>query len=352
MFEAGFTCYYCFEVCLKFFVHGLYFFINSEARWNIFDFILILLSVFSAVGTLMEQQLPGTLFLRTMRFFKLSRALRVLRALVIFEDLRLMIECMSGAILGFFWCLVMVCILILVFSLFIVQGVHEYLVFQGEHGISSPEEMNEVTGAFGSVSATMYTTYSIISGGTEWCNVHDILLPVGANYARILVLFVSFMLISVWNVVTSIFINGALRCAKPEADRVAIQKYWEDIGDSKNLTAYICENLDRDGSGTISRDEIESVAGEALFIDNLESRGIGMRDIQMFFEMLSHAGMTSEVPIEDFVTGCMHMKGPASAVDLRIMSFEMHSKLEQLNNMFVGISDKLNDLNRPISGLK
>eukprot|EP00913_Durusdinium_trenchii_P028115 g26359.t1 len=110
--ELSLTIFYGVELMLKILVHRLYFFVNEEWRWNIFDFFLVVFS-FSEVAISRYLVLNQTSeessaslnvgFLRLLRLTKLAKVLRVFRTLKFFTELRLMIDCVLGSFMQIFW---------------------------------------------------------------------------------------------------------------------------------------------------------------------------------------------------------------------------------------------------------
>ena len=56
-------------------------------------------------------------------------------------------------------------------------------------------------------------------------------------------------------------------------------------------------------------------------------------DVQEFFTMMSTSDPDGKVNIEEFVRGCMQLKGNASCFDMQAMRFEMQSLRENVMNI-------------------
>jgi len=101
--ESSFLGIYCIELMLKLSVHGVYFFLNAESKWNIFDFALVTFAIADHVlKSAMDMESLDLTFMRTLRLLKLSKVLRMFRAMRFFAELRLMLDCVAGSVLSLF----------------------------------------------------------------------------------------------------------------------------------------------------------------------------------------------------------------------------------------------------------
>merc|ERR1719424_933055 len=87
--DIFFFSYYVTEMLLKMIVHRIYFFFNKDMRWNVFDFVLILLASMDMVMeyTSLEMESTNMVFMRSFRLIRLSRILRVFKVMRYFSEL-------------------------------------------------------------------------------------------------------------------------------------------------------------------------------------------------------------------------------------------------------------------------
>jgi len=87
LFSLFFCGFYVFEITLKLAVHGGYFFINDEWKWNIFDILLVVLALYDQfTAQFLEQTGANLSFMRTFRLMKLTRVVRLFRVLKFFRS--------------------------------------------------------------------------------------------------------------------------------------------------------------------------------------------------------------------------------------------------------------------------
>lgn len=177
------------EIILKFFAYGFKFFTSG---WNIFDLIIVIMSLFS-----------GFAFLRVFRTFRVFRAFRSLKALKSLKgmrslrmvsglrNLRIIVEAIGKSIPGIFWSAVL---LLLVYYMFALMGTTLF-------GPSFPEW-------FGTMGKSMYTLFQVMTL-ESWSM--GISRPVMEVFEWAWLYFVPFVLIAsflIMNVVVGIVVNA------------------------------------------------------------------------------------------------------------------------------------------------
>eukprot|EP00435_Cladocopium_sp_Y103_P069922 s76_g34.t1 len=132
--DLSFTSFYVIELLLKLIVHRQYFFWHQDWRWNVFDFVLVILAVQEQVLEYMaSQNVTRISYMRSLRLVRVSRVLRLLRAIRVIRELRMMVFSIMSSLNALFWCLVLVSLVICVFSLFFLQISTDYLILEQEN---------------------------------------------------------------------------------------------------------------------------------------------------------------------------------------------------------------------------
>ncbi|CAJ1396894.1 unnamed protein product [Effrenium voratum] len=331
--ELALACFYVVELALKLVVHRLYFFVNNESAWNCFDFCLVLFSIVEyAVKIHLEIQAADPSgggggvnvgFLRIFRLCKIAKVLRVFRTLRFFTDLRLMMDCCLGSFMNVFWCLAMIVFVLYVFSLLIVQGLTEYLV--------SAENLDEtykrdVMRFFGSVGSAIVTLFQSTTAGIDWNDAYSLLQVSGLMPSICFLTYVIIFTISVWNIVTSTFVEKAMKLAQPDLESMIFEKNVKDAKDAEDLSKlfrpYTTAN-NEEGEPVISLEQIRGAAEQPRFRQDLAVRGVDIKNVEVFFQMLSTFN-EGDVRLKTLVSACVRMKGVATSIDLQSMGFEIH----------------------------
>jgi len=238
--DISFLAFYSTELVLKVVVHRLYFFCNIDMKWNLFDLALIVLA---GVDLIMSSSgAEGTVdmtFMRSFRLLKLSKVLRMFRVLRFFADLRLMLDCVAGSFLSLLWCFVILGFFWIIFALLFVQGIAGYMIEKGSS--LTKDEKTTILDSFGSVQVAIFTLFQAISGGSDWKGFYDIVSRVGSLNAALFVFYIIFFIFAICNIVTSIFIDKAMKLAQPDLEQLLFEKQREDWSNARELKKLCCD---------------------------------------------------------------------------------------------------------------
>lgn len=331
MIELGFACFYAVEILLKLAVHRLYFFINDDMRWNIFDLALVIFSgveitsSFILVSEGVANEGMNLTFLRLLRLCKIAKVLRVLRTLRFFRELRLMLDCVLGSVLNAIWCIAMLFFVMFIFSLLLVQGLADYLgQYARDNGAQSLEDphVGDIMLLYGSVGRTLLTLFQSTTSGIDWRDCYLPLEQSSGLLSAVFLLFVSLFTISVWNIVTSTFVEKALKLAQPDLESLVMEHHLKDVQDAQALLELFCSRLCCTDSSSITYGQFKLLTEQHHFRSYLSARGIDIKNVEVFFRMLATASGNSEVELKVLANALVRMKGFATSIDLQTLSFE------------------------------
>lgn len=183
---------YIAEAAMKLYVYRLKYFGRA---WNVFDFAIILLSVFPVVGVL---PVP----VQFLRIIRLARVVRILKVISLFEQMQLIVEAIGKSVSGVVWTALLLLVVIYIFD---VIGVAAF-------GATNPDLFGDLgTGAVTLVEAAL-------SGWPDFA--HDIAVEHPFGY----VYFISYIVCSaliVLNVVVGIVVDAIQSSAQAERDEAA-----------------------------------------------------------------------------------------------------------------------------------
>eukprot|EP00929_Paragymnodinium_shiwhaense_P111518 TRINITY_DN7964_c0_g1_i4.p1 TRINITY_DN7964_c0_g1~~TRINITY_DN7964_c0_g1_i4.p1 ORF type:complete len:668 (-),score=147.01 TRINITY_DN7964_c0_g1_i4:156-2159(-) len=196
--EWTFYLFYLAELSLRIWVHGVNFFINSDAFWNWLDFVLVLASTFEIVITTAGASSVSLMFLRIARLLKISKLLRVVRAVRFLSALRLFLDALRGCIMQLFWASIMLALVLLVFALLFVQVFSNHLQ---DRGTLATEDMSkdDILERFGTVQHAMIMLFELAIGFGDWYATYQILEKTGYLATNVFMFFTLFVSIAVWN---------------------------------------------------------------------------------------------------------------------------------------------------------
>lgn len=260
------------------------------------------------------------MFLRLLRLCKIAKVLRIFRTLEFFKELRLMAECVAGSLINAFWCMTLLFFVIYIFALLICQGLVGHLVER----LGSGAQNRSVTAYYGSVFQTMITLLQSTTAGLDWRDSYHPLTSTGTVLPAIYVFFILLFTVSVWNIVTSVFIEKAMKIAKPDLDTIAVEQTVQDQHDTRHLMELLAGRAlgDDDKVASMSLEEFRVLAESSKFRAYLNARSIDIKDVEVFFNMLASASGKDEVSIHVLANACVRMKGFATSIDLQSLSYE------------------------------
>eukprot|EP00438_Fugacium_kawagutii_P002568 Skav209861 [mRNA] locus=scaffold1684:427162:431012:- [translate_table: standard] len=321
------------EVALKLVVHRGFFFWNADYGWNWFDFFLVLVSVAenllsyetAAARDSVTADPVNLGFLRLLRLCKIVKILRIFRTLRVFSELRLMLDCVLGSLLNVMWCIILLIFVMYIFALLVQQTLVGFL--QEEAGTTSEQDTARIYQYFGSVSTTLLTLFQAITSGVDWADPYDVLrIPGGHILPAAFAFYVAFVFISVWNIVTSTFVEKALKLAQPDIDMLVVEQQLRDFEDTQMLAQLFADMLqaDEEGEHKVGLKEFQELLETYQFRSYLQTRGIDIKNAETFFRMLVELQGESTIDAMTFANACVRMKGAATSIDLQTVMFTTH----------------------------
>jgi len=305
---------YTIEVALRLATHRLYFFVNEDYKWNLFDFSLVLMGYSFVLSNEIE-----TDFLRTMRILRVTnKIIRVVKLVHFISELKLMLQCVLGSLRPLFWALVLLMGFTLLFSILLVEQFTKSVVKDGGKVFSTPE-LDMVQDSFGSVFKTIISLFKAISGGADWGDFYELTSKTGALGAFVFLSYILVTWMSITNIITSIFIDCAMKMAQPDTDDRALEKRKADMHTMQELER-IFKSVDKDQSNTISLEELRACLDDVRIATFLEVEGLSVSDAEMFYFLLTAQAGTNKVDLSSFISGWLRMRGTASSLDL--LSFQ------------------------------
>jgi hypothetical protein len=335
--SISFLIFYSIELFLKIAVHRFYFFANDDMYWNLFDFALVAFTVYDEVVSAIIGQGSGTslTFMRTLRILKMAKILRVIRVMRYFTELRLILNSLMGSFMSLFWSIVTLLLIFYIFSLCFVQGVSTYLADEKAKGngqLGSTICGDDITESFGTVGDTMLTLYKTCTGGDDWSRFFNELREAGWPYAYLFVFFVAFIQIALFNILTAIFVENAMKLAQPDRDAMALQVRKNEVHERKELLQLV-KDLDINQDGVLDKEEFSKHLQHGKLKAYLAVLGLDIAEAETFLKVLTEAAQDAPVGIEDFVDGCLRMKGSASSLDMQTLLFETKIVRRRLDAM-------------------
>jgi len=322
--EAVFVLWYSVETLLRIVGLRRAFFFGPLRRWNAFDLILLLMAYVELfLWSLQSADAKKDYsFLRLMRFIRLFRLFRAFRVLT---ELRIMMLCMAKSMGTFVWSGILLVFMLYVAALLSIQIATSYRA--GDDFRKHQAELNDLVPGSGDIYArqveewfsnlafTMVLLYQCAANGKDWGEVYTVYDQIGTFQALFFLFFILIFQFSFFNIITSIFVNKALRLGAPEQ-----RKTEESLVKEKLLEVLAKRDFPIEDS--INSEQLDIVLRDRGLRAMLRKFGLDVREVQLLFEMLTRIGHldrpghADELSVDQFVDQVMKVKGVATNQDL------------------------------------
>lgn len=333
--DVSFCVLFSIELILRMYAHGVVDFFTDPAErlWNSFDSFVVGIStgdlIISTATSGESTFLSNISLLRVTRVVRLIRVVRMIRVMKFFQDFRILLAAIISTIKTASFALALITFLMYMFGVAIAQLTSEHMIrLQREGDVSDPE----LRLYFGSVGASMLSLFMTITGGIDWKDAYFPLSQVSAAACLVFLIYISLMTLCIMNVLFGIFCQCALDAASLDREQVVSLQMAERKRFVEELTGLFARwDYQDSGNCTLAefKHHLEDEETQAL----LSSLQIPARDAVMLFELLDADG-SGTVDLDEFVTGCITLRGEAKAVHMEKLGglsrgIEMHfEKLE------------------------
>lgn len=308
-----FTAVYFVEMMLKLYVHRWWLYWNEEMWWNLFDCAVLavgLAELLIELG-LGKRARASPQFIRSLRVVRVVKIFRVVRIVQFVKQLRLIIKCVSGSLVSLFWSLVLLAGISLLFAAVLVQQMSTALA----EGVPDAAQTKLMYEKFGSVQRGLLSMFECISGGEDWGPIYSLASSAGLISSVCFLTYVFFVWLSLANIITAIFVDNALKMAKPDSEQKALEKRREDLTSIQHLKS-IFLSMDTNNSSVLTYAELKRGLRDFSITSFFDAIGLDVQDVELFFRLLTEISKNDAVDMEAFVSGCLRMKGTASNVDV------------------------------------
>jgi len=281
------------------------FIFGRDWTWNLFDCLLVGVSI--TESTLADA--ANANFMRVLRMLRFVRVVRVLRVLRFFRELRMLMCCVASSFWLLGWAMMLMALLMYVFSVIIVQAASHHILYSDEPS----KEQDSLSHHWRSLPEAMFSMMMAISGGVEWEKMLLSLDEVSWTCRPLFALYVIFVSFGVANVINGVFVQKVNDLNHHDRDLVV----QASMADADAFIHQVKGYLEEQGSVTNSL----TFADLSRFIDKdeiwayLKSHGLEIEDVLDLFKRLDTHD-EDKVNIEQFVFGCMRLKGYAKGSDL------------------------------------
>mmetsp|Transcript_57686 Transcript_57686/g.167444 ORF Transcript_57686/g.167444 Transcript_57686/m.167444 type:complete len:670 (-) Transcript_57686:190-2199(-) len=322
-----FTILFIIELVCNLLCEGRGFFMRSERRaWNMLDLVLVLSSVPELVmlaSTTVDSVLGGSNFgqLRLLRILRITRLIRIVRITKIVRFIRALhtlVHQIMSTLKSLVWGLLLLVILMYGFSIIFTQVATSLLTDAPK--AMSDEDARNLLRFWASVPRSMFTLYESVTGGISWDEVITPLSHGGLVSTTLFVSYIAFTQLAVLNVLTGVFCQNAIESAQRDQD-IVTQAMLADKKRYARQLRDLFNEIDEDDSGTLTIGEFEKHLHNPHVKAYFDALELDASDAYAFFKLMD-ADMGDSIDLNEFVEGCMRLRGHAKGIDLHLLGNE------------------------------
>jgi len=180
---------------------------------------------------------------------------------------------------------------------------------------------------FATVWRSTFTLFQIMTLD-QWNE--SVVRHVVANQPAMLIFFLIFVCISslgLMSIMIGVVVENTLATANKDQNKLKARRE-RDRKQVFGQLQEIFEMADVDGSGTLKLEEVESAIQKPEIYNKLKMIDFPVDDPGQIFALLDY-DESGELTTEEFITGCIRMKGPAKSKDLLVAQVGVDSMRKQ-----------------------
>jgi len=344
IFNDAFALLYVGEVLLRLWIERLHFF-RIAHPWRTYNFIMSIIFACQAITQHVAFNERGhsqaRIWLTNLAMFRIFRLFQIigqeteyLRYSNTFKELRCMVYSLGGAMWSLLWSSIIVFSLLLMFALFFAEACINYRV---QHhtaflGGSSPLSEN-----FGTLKRTLLSLFKSMTGGDDWGNVYESLEPLPSLYRSLFLGFIAFSVIALLNVVTAVFVESTMQRSQNDRELMTQNEIQAKSEFLKKMQS-VFEELDEDDDGEINLTELQDRMKDRRIGAYFGSLGVDVVQVGRLFSLLD-TDSSGSIDKEEFMFGCLRLKGEAKSLDVAVLHAEMRWVRQNLSELGDMIGD-------------
>eukprot|EP00933_Yihiella_yeosuensis_P049958 TRINITY_DN4764_c2_g1_i1.p1 TRINITY_DN4764_c2_g1~~TRINITY_DN4764_c2_g1_i1.p1 ORF type:complete len:754 (-),score=122.62 TRINITY_DN4764_c2_g1_i1:266-2527(-) len=317
--EIFFCVVFTSELCARISVFRMQFFScrSSGWGWNWFDTLLVTLQLSEEIFTAASgERLTGSeeedsdegnsnfKVLKLVRVLRLLRIVRVLRVVRFVAELRKIVYLIIGSFMSFIWTGVLLAILNYILAVFFTQAVADYKLDDKSY---YPEK-NSLDRYFGSTGSSILSLYKAITGGQDWEDMSNPLMEeIGWLLGVLFLLYVFFSVLVLLNLVTGVFVDGAMKLTKEDKEVDLLRKVKDAF-----------HQADADSSSSISIEEFLSSIRNPAMVAVFDAIELSLNKAEELFRYLDTES-SGVLTLEEFARGAVNLQMPAKGIDLAML---------------------------------
>jgi voltage-gated sodium channel len=313
MIELVFCCFFLGELGARLYYHRMTFFTHIHHKyWNIVDFVIVMVTVLDTFLFTPIGMGAGAKMVSMLRFLRLMRLIRLVRLMHLFKELWLVANGLFESSKTLAWVAVMIIAFLYICAIFttLVIGKNDKLYdpYFLESGGWDHEEF------FATVPRSMFTLFQIVTFESWSERIVRHVMQKQPGMVLFFVIFIAIASFGLLNIVVGVVVESTLSTSEKDDSKIkrAQERDRQRVFDHLRE---IFESADEDGSGTLTLSEVQKAINKPEIYNKLKMIDFPVEDPKQVFMMLDYDN-SCELSIDEFIAGCIRMKGAAKSKDL------------------------------------
>jgi hypothetical protein len=341
--DIFFAVFFTLELIIRVAAERWDFIFGENWAWNLFDSALVTEAIIDMALTNVQSNsaAPDFSFARLLRLVRFTRVLRILRAMRSFQTLRVMVFSILSSMVSLLWVFLLIFFMIYFFAVLFASGIAEWFTINASSSEVAlvPDSVEE---KYGSIADVMMSLFMCISGGDDWSVMVTPLYEVHSFYVLLFVVYIFFMTLGVLNVVVGHFVDNAARASAKDRESVVKNELRQEKEYLLKIQS-IFRDADKDHDGQLSWTEFEEYLSNGTAAAYFSTTGLDANIARTLFLLLD-VDDTDKVGIEEFIGGCMRLKGAARSLDVNMLLYETEKMCYKLTEFMQETTDTLDKL--------
>jgi len=336
VFEVIFGIFFTAEFAARVYVHRYDYF---KKAMNLFDTSLVLLTILDTFILSPMASGGSVRFVGALRVIRMMRLVRLIRLLPHFKELWLIVNGLAHSLKTLSWVSLLLSVVIYLFAIFATQNI-------GQNDDAYNDYYEQTAGSwdhelfFGTVPRSMLTFFQICTLDKWSENIVRHVKVKQPGMELFFVFFIIFTTFGLLNLVVGVIVENTLASAKVNETKMKKKKEKDRLRVLNHLREFF-EQSDEDGSGTLTVEEVQNAMKDPDAMAQLKLVDLPLDDPQEIFTLLD-IDNSGELSIDEFISGCMRIKGAAKSKDLlavQIAVDTLGTKFSELNQIIESAGD-------------
>eukprot|EP00930_Biecheleria_cincta_P075527 TRINITY_DN62698_c0_g1_i1.p1 TRINITY_DN62698_c0_g1~~TRINITY_DN62698_c0_g1_i1.p1 ORF type:complete len:566 (+),score=85.67 TRINITY_DN62698_c0_g1_i1:83-1780(+) len=351
VFGELFTILFTVELILRIAASGRRFFFAGQWHWNYLDVFIVVTALWETIllafGGGTSVGVSSVRVIRILRMTRLIKVTRIARVMKVVRALNTLVQSIIFTLRSLVWAMVLLFLLLYVFGIIFTQAVSDAINDPNVKLSDDAKKACEIYWA--GLPFSMLSLFMSISGGVSWELVIAPLHEISGVWSLVFLFYISFTYFAVLNVVTGVFCQSAIDSAQSDHELVMHSIILNKASHVEKIKS-LFQEIDCEERGYITFKEFDENVHKPAVQTWFESLELDVNDAWNFFKLLDSDGGAS-IEVEEFLMGCLRLRGGARALDMAQLMHEQRKLAVKQSDFRNFVEDSLRSIASTVAAL-